>query len=165
MLCILWLICGTAPGAGAAFGLVGKPEEYEERAIEPDEIGIGQTAETIAYICPRHRGDFVDHDVAWLLNSGHRCRLHSDSGQRRLDGIGCQRADHDRGRGIEPIVLNNDDGSGLTRVGTSCGSEVYMASPHSADSRSSSAQLTEIASTYAWSSASCSLAAMAADWR
>jgi hypothetical protein len=77
------------------FGSFGKPEKYEECAIEPDEIGIGQTAEMIAYICPRHRGDLVDHDVAWLLNSCHRRRLHSDSGQRRLDRIGCQWTDRD----------------------------------------------------------------------
>ena len=41
---ILRLICETACGAGAAFGSSGKPEDHEERAIEPDQIGIGQTA-------------------------------------------------------------------------------------------------------------------------
>lgn len=85
----------TARAARAAFGSFGKPEKYEECAIEPDEIGIGQTAEMFAYICPRHRGDLVDHDLAWLLNSCHRRRLHSDSGQRRLDRIGCQWTDRD----------------------------------------------------------------------
>src|SRR5665647_362980 len=81
------------------------------------------------------------------------------AGQRCVEGIGCQRTDRDRGGCIEPIVLNDDDGSRLAGIDTSCSSDADVASPHSA------VQSTEMASTKAWSSASCSLAAMAADWR
>lgn len=154
---------GAPAGAGA--GSFSEPEEYEKCAIEPDEIGIGQATEMIAYICPRHRDDLVDHDLAWLLDPGYRRRLDSDPGQRRLDRTGRQRTDRNRSRRIKPIVLNNDDRSWLTGIGTPRSSDVNIAAPHSADSPSAVSQSTEIASTNAWSSASCSLAAMAADWR
>lgn len=137
----------------------GKPEKYEECAVEPDEICIGETPEMVAHVRPRHRRDLVDHDLAWLLDPGGRCHLYIDPGQRCVEGIGCQRTDRDRGGCIEPIVLNDDDGSRLAGIDTSCSSDADVASPHSA------VQSTEMASTKAWSSASCSLAAMAADWR
>ena len=137
----------------------GKPEKYEQCAIEPYEICIGETPEMIAQVRPRHRRDLVDHDLAWLVDPGGSRRLQGDPSQRRLDGIGCQRTDRDRGGCIEAIVLNDDDGSRLAGIGTACRSDVDLASPHSA------VQSTEMASTNPWSSASCSLAAMAADWR
>jgi hypothetical protein len=146
-----------------AFGLFGKAEEYEQCAIESDEICIGQPAQAIADICPRDRRDLVDHDVARLLNSGSGRWLHRDSGQWSLDRIGGQWTDRDCGRGVEPIVLNDDDRSWLTGVSTARGRDVNIASPHSVDCPSAASQSTETASTNAWSSGSCSLAAMAAD--
>ena len=35
--------------------LFGKPEEYDERAIEPDQFGIGQTAEMCVPSASSHR--------------------------------------------------------------------------------------------------------------
>ena len=137
----------------------GKPEKYEECAVEPDEICIGEAPEMVAHVRPRHRRDLVDHDLAWLLDPGGRCHLYIDPRQRCVEGIGCQGTDRDRRGCIEPILLNDDDRSRLAGVDTSCRSDAYVASPHSA------VQSTEMASAKAWSSASCSLAAMAADWR
>jgi hypothetical protein len=147
-----------ATDPGSSHLSFGKPEKYKECAVEADEICIGETPEMVAHVRPRHRRDLVDHDLAWLLDPGGR-RPYSDPGQRCVEGIGCQQTDRDRGSCIEAIVLNDDDGSRLAGIGTSCSSDADVASPHSV------VQSTEMASTNAWSSASCSLAAMAADWR
>lgn len=155
-----WIfVWGSSCGPGAESLSFGKPEKYEECAVEPDEICIGETPEMVAHVRPRHRRDLVDHDLAWLLDPGGRRHPYSDPGQRCVEEIGCQRTDRDRGGCIEPIVLNDDDGSRLAGIDASCSSDADVASPHSA------VQSTEMASTKAWSSASCSLAAMAADWR
>jgi hypothetical protein len=67
----------------------------------------------IAHIHPWHGRDPVDHNLAWLLDSGGGRRLYSDPGQWRHDWIGSQRADRNRGGCIEPIVLNDDNGPRL----------------------------------------------------
>ena len=81
--------------AGRA-GSIGKPEKYQERAVEPNKIGIGELAEVIAHIHPWHRRDLVDHDLTWLLDPGGLGRLHGYPDKWRLDWIGRQRAHHNR---------------------------------------------------------------------
>src|SRR5664279_863747 len=142
----------------------GQPEEHNKCAVEPDDICICDTTNTIANVASRHRRDLVDHDPAWLLDPGRGCGLQCDPGQWRIDRVRRERAHRDRGGCVEAIVLDDHDRSGLPGVfASSCG-DVDISPPHSADS-GSAGQSMEMASTNAWSSDSCSLAAIAADWR
>lgn len=145
-------------------GSIGKTEKYQKSAIEPKKIGIGEMAEVIAHILAWHRRDLVDHDLAWPRDPGCRGGLYGEPDQWRIDGVRRQRAHRNRSGRVEAIVLDDDYKPWLSGVGATCGSDVDVTSSHSPGSASAS-QSTEMASTNAWSSTSCSLAAMAADWR
>src|SRR5207302_1798393 len=61
-------------------------------------------------------------------------------------------------RRVEAVVLNDDCGARLSCVGAPRSDRPDLAAPHSWASQ-------DTASMNAWSSAACSLAATAADWR
>lgn len=63
----------------------GQPEKHDECAVEPDYIGVRDTAKAIVNVAPRHRGDLVDHDRTWLFGPRRGRGFHRDPGQRCLD--------------------------------------------------------------------------------
>ncbi len=129
-------------------GSVRQTEEDEDGTVQSDKIIVGDPTETITKVDTWHRRDLVDHDVTGLIDACRRGGFDRNSRQRRFDWVGRERADCDRRRCVEPIVLNDDHRPGLACVDASRSRDMNIAAPHSADS-TSVPQSTEIASTKA----------------
>ena len=133
----------VADGTPIAGMRVGKPRSIgqtkidEQGAIQSDQIVISKPAEPIAQIGTRHGGDLVDHDVTRVIEASRDARSDGKPGERRLNQIRGQWTHSDRGRGVESVILNNDDGARLTGVGASRSRDMDIAATHRLDSISS----------------------------
>lgn len=126
---------------------------------------VTQPAKVILEVAARHGGHLVDHQKAWPVQAVMLGRFDEYAYQGSFDSVGRYWANGNRGGSIETIILDDHDGSRLPGVRASGRSSVNVASLHPGGVTSSVAQSHEMASTNAWSSASPSLAATAADWR
>ena len=102
----------------------------------------------------RRRYRWSGPEPARLSDAGYFVGLDEQSDQRCVGGISRERADGHRCGGVEAVVLDDDDGSGLADVSASRRSSPDLASIHSSLAS---------ASMNAWSSAACRLDATASD--
>ena len=147
-----------------AVGSIRQTEEHNKGTVDAHEVGCRQSAEALTQVGPRHRRDLVDHHLTGLVEAGDGRRIDINSSQRSLDRITREGADGNRSSGVETVVLHNDNRTRLARIGAAGSGRVDIASSHAdSDAFAFVFHSVEIASTNAWSSASRSLAAMAAD--
>lgn len=140
--------------------LTGKPEEHQQRAIEADKVLVVEAADLLSEAGSGHCRHLVHHQSACFSEAGDIRRLHSDPKQRGVNIAGGERHDCDRRGGVESVVLYDRYRAGLPGIGPAGRGYEYVASPHD---YGESSQSTEMASTNAWSSRSCSSAATSAD--
>ncbi len=108
-----------------------QPEEHDKRPRHSDHVVIAQSADALAQLRFRDRGDLVDHQPARLAHPGDVVRIDEQSDQRGIGRIGRECADGHRGSGIESIVLNDDNRSGFADVSAPSSSGPDLAPPHS----------------------------------
>ena len=99
--------------------------------IEPQNILDVPPADTRADLGLWDGGDLVHHQAARREQAVTLVRLDGQADQRRLGAIGGESADGDGVRGVEAIVLKDDDRARLARVGLATGDSSDVAPPHS----------------------------------
>lgn len=94
----------------------GEAEEHEDRSTEPDEFLVAKPADRLAELGARHSRDLVDHETARIPQPVHLVWIDSKAKQWGIGLIRRERADRDRVRPVEAIVLDDRDGSRFADV-------------------------------------------------
>jgi internalin A len=113
------------PGRG------GQPEEYENRLIEPQHIFVVQAADLRTHLGLRDGGDLVHHQPAGRKQSIAVIRFDGQAEQRRFRLISGEGTDRDRVRGVETVILDDDDRTGLPGIILAARDSPDVATPHS----------------------------------
>ena len=90
----------------------------------------GKSADPLAQALATNGRNFVDHDAAVLDKTVVRAGGKGDTEQRRFGRIAGNRANGDGIRLLEPVVLNDNDGPGLSRVVAATGRDPGLAAFH-----------------------------------
>jgi hypothetical protein len=138
-------------------GRPGETEEDEDGSIEAHHVLVVELAEEVADLRLRDGRDLVHHKTGSRLESVQFRRLHEEPKERRLGRIGGEGANGDGGRGIEPVILQDDRRPRLSGIAAG-GNGPDLTALHSSPDA-------EIASMKAWSSLAQRLRATARDWR
>jgi hypothetical protein len=101
--------CAGSSGSGEA-------EEHHERSRQPGHVVIAQLPHALPELGARDGGDLVDHQPTGLSDASGLVGFDEQSDQRCVGRISGERTDGHRSGGIEAVVLDDDDGSGLADV-------------------------------------------------
>ena len=136
-------------------GSASQAQKHQQRAVEPQEVVIGQVADPFAETAALHGGDLVDHQAAGVAEPVFGRWLHQEAQDRGLNRFTGQWTHRDRERFREAVVLNDHGWPGLAGVARTTGDGPDFTAPHWLYS-SSGHSVTE--SMKAWMSASSGLA-------
>ena len=109
----------------------GQSEEDEDRSPEADHLLVIQATEALAELGPGNGRDLVDHEAARLAQPVCVIRLDPQAEERGLGRIGGERTDGHGIGGVEAVVLDDRDRTGLPDVAASGGSRPDLSAPQS----------------------------------
>jgi hypothetical protein len=94
----------------------GKTKKHNNGPTKPHHVLVAEAADSAGESCALDGGDLVNHDAALLAKTIRRGRLDCEPNQGSLCWVGCKRANRYGIRGVEAIILYNDDRPWLARV-------------------------------------------------
>ncbi len=131
-------------------------QEDQNGAIQPHHILVSKAANTRPDFCFWNRRDLIHHQATNSSESVGLARLNEESKKRSIGWIGSERAQRNRIRHVETVVLKNHHRTWLSSVVLTARNGPDLAALHVPPQ-------SEMASIKSWSSFACGLLATARD--